>query len=462
MSKQLCPIDFGQSDDNSICTTNNKRKKLSLSKELLRESMQFKRMLITQKENYEISFLDPANGEQLKLMCTDTLCTGRVLHAGVRTLQSAIDRERSHRREYVDGLMRYMRELNKLDEAKEVLLEGLERMRAGVDGTVDALRVDVERAHCQYEERKKRFFRFTGGAEASETQEMTATDRGFRSLCLDADAGEVSLPGAACWSCDIDADDDGGWLDDIDADDDADAALTIFRRLRRDAEARSGDGCRLRIDELLTLWRAIKSVSEYNRTLETAVCELDEQTDSLQTSLCCATAVCTALDADQSDKKCRAIVLDDFCAVTEQITAQQIRNLEFGRMLAVDEKQICEELQKIGQLKAKVARKMEKKQKLLEQTDSVKSQLDVYKSRYEELKRKRALLDDNLNMTKRSPSKLANQSEQQGFGQRVKHLEQLKNQYNKLANKRDALKLKIQSQQQVVKTPRRINTFCNT
>lgn len=64
----------------------------------------------------------------------------------------------------------------------------------------------------------------------------------------------------------------------------------------------------------------------------------------------------------------------------------------------------------------------------------MKSQLEVYKSRYEELNRKRALLDDNLNMTKRSPSKLANQSEQQGFGQRVKHLEQLKNQYNKLAN----------------------------
>ncbi|XP_008180545.1 uncharacterized protein LOC100569299 [Acyrthosiphon pisum] len=462
MSKQLCPVDFGQSDDNSICTT-NKRKKLSLSKELLRESTQFKRMLISQNENYEISFLDPVNGEQLKLMCTDTLCTGRVLHAGVRTLQSAIDRERSHRREYVDGLMRYMRELNRLDEAKEVLLEGLERMRAGVDGTVDALRVDVERAHCQYEERKKRFFRFTGGAEESESQEMIATDRGFRSLCLDEAVGDVSLPAAACWSCDIDADDDGGWLNDVDADDDADVALTIFRRLRRDAEARSGgDGCRLRIDELLTLWRAIKSVSEYNRTLETIASELDEQTDSLQTSLCSATAACTALDADQSDKKCRAVVLDDFCAVTEQITAQQIRNLEFGRMLAVDEKQIGEELEKIGQLKAKVARKKEKKQKLLEQTDSVKSQLEVYKSRYEELKRKRALLDDNLNMTKRSPSKLANQSEQQGFGQRVKHLEQLKNQYNKLANKRDALKLKIQSQQQVVKTPRRINTFCNT
>jgi len=306
------------------------------------------------------SFLDPVNGEQLKLMCTDTVCTGRVLHAGVRKLQSAIVRERSHRREYVDGLVRYMRELDKLDESKEEVLEGLERMRAGVDGTVDDLRMDVEQAHVQYEERKKRFFRCSGGADGSEPlQELTApaADRGFQSLCLDVTAGTVSSPGhGGCWPGDIGADDDDGWLDGVDADDDANAAVTVFRRLRRDAEARGGDGCRSRTDELLTLWRAIRSVSEYNRTLETAARELDEQTNSLQASLSGATAVCTALDADQTDKKCRAAVLDDFCAVTEQITAQQIRNLEFGRMLAVDERQIDEELHKIEQLKAKVAR----------------------------------------------------------------------------------------------------------
>jgi len=121
----------------------------------------------------------------------------------------------------VDGLMRYMRELNKLDDAKEELLEGLERMRAGVDGAVDALRVDVERAHRQYEERKKRFFRFTGGAEVPEPREMTATvaDPGIRSPC--------SPPAAA--SGDIDADDDNGWLDDADDDDgDGRTSFSIF------------------------------------------------------------------------------------------------------------------------------------------------------------------------------------------------------------------------------------------
>jgi len=64
----------------------------------------------------------------------------------------------------------------------------------------------------------------------------------------------------------------------------------------------------------------------------------------------------------------------------------------------------------------------------------VKSQLEVCKIRYEDLKKKGAFLNDNLNSMKRSPSKLANQSEQQGFGQRAKHLEQLKSQYNKLTN----------------------------
>lgn len=64
----------------------------------------------------------------------------------------------------------------------------------------------------------------------------------------------------------------------------------------------------------------------------------------------------------------------------------------------------------------------------------MKNQLEAYKNRYEDLKRKRAFLDDNLNAMKRSPSKLANQFEQQGFSQRVKHLELLKHQYNQLTN----------------------------
>lgn len=301
------------------------------------------------------SFLDPVNGEQLKLMCTDTVCTGRVLHSGVRTLQKAIARERSHRWEYVDGLTRYTRELEQLDGAKEELLDGLERMQAGVDDTVNALRADVERAHGEYEERRRRFFRTSSGSAAAEgfgsLREPMAgrNDDGFhQSLCGgDTVTSAVSLPGhTGCWPEDIDGDDD----------DDAAIALTIFRRLRRDAVALGGDARRSRTDELQTLWRAVRSVSEYNRSLETAARALEDQTDALQAGLRDAVAACTALDADQSVNKCRSVVLDDFCAVAEQITAQQIRNLEFGRMLAVDERQIGEELQKIGQLKAKISK----------------------------------------------------------------------------------------------------------
>lgn len=308
------------------------------------------------------SFLDPVNGEQLRLMCTDTVCTGRVLHSGVQTLQKAIARERSHRWEYVDGLTHYTRELEQLDGAKEELLDGLEQMQAGVDDTVNALRADVERAHDEYEECRRRFFRTSSDSAAVEgfgalQEPMTVrnvdADRFHQSLCGgDTVTSAVSLSShTGYWPENIDDDDDGDGDED-----DAATALTIFRRLRRDAVARGGDARRSRTYELQTLWRAVRSVSEYNRSLETAARALEEQTETLQTGLRDAVAACTALDADQSVNKCRSVVLDDFCAVAEQITAQQIRNLEFGRMLAVDERQIDEELQKIGQLKAKISK----------------------------------------------------------------------------------------------------------
>lgn len=300
------------------------------------------------------SFLDPINGEQLKLMCTDTVCTGRVLQSGVRTLQAAIVRERSHRREYVDGLTRYMHELSQLDEAKEKMLDGLERMQAGVDGVVDALRADVERAHGEYEERKRRFIRFCDGV--MDEHESTAVLQ-LRALTVSSSTGHG---GAAGWLDDAeDAEDDTDQdaEDDTDQDADVTAVKTVFRRLlQRDAETRGPNGCRSRTKELTTLWHAVRSVAENNRMLEKAARALEDQTETLQASLRGATAVCTALDVNKSAKKCRAVVLDDFCAVTEQITAQQIRNLEFSRMLAVDEQQIGEELHKIGQLQAKVSR----------------------------------------------------------------------------------------------------------
>lgn len=90
--------------------------------------------------------------------------------------------------------------------------------------------------------------------------------------------------------------------------------------------------------------------------LEIVAGELDDEMEMLQMSLSDVTTEYMALDASKSDKKCESVILDDFCVVTEEITAHQIRNLEFGRILAVDEEQIAEELNKIEQLKAKISR----------------------------------------------------------------------------------------------------------
>lgn len=110
------------------------------------------------------------------------------------------------------------------------------------------------------------------------------------------------------------------------------------------------------VNEFLALCYIIKIVYENNRTLENATGELDDEMEMLQMSLSDVTSEYMALDASKSDKKCESVVLDDFCAVTEEITAHQIRNLEFGRIIAADEKQIAEELNKIEQLKANISR----------------------------------------------------------------------------------------------------------
>lgn len=76
---------------------------------------------------------------------------------------------------------------------------------------------------------------------------------------------------------------------------------------------------------------------------------------------------------------------------------------------------------------------MNKKEKVLEETAIIQSQLNAYKDRLRELERKKISLADDLISVKRSPSKLADQSEQ-GAGLRAKHLKQLRIQYNKLTN----------------------------
>jgi len=81
-------------------------------------------------------------------------------------------------------------------------------------------------------------------------------------------------------------------------------------------------------------------------------------------------------------------------------------------------------------------RKRNKRDKLLEETDSVRRELEAYRTKYEDLERRKALLgdDDSTNARRSSSGETADPSESQAVGHRMKHLKQLKVQYNGLAN----------------------------
>jgi len=76
-------------------------------------------------------------------------------------------------------------------------------------------------------------------------------------------------------------------------------------------------------------------------------------------------------------------------------------------------------------------RKRNKRRTLLEETDNVGRRLEAYKSRYEDLERRNATafsgVDDDCGAAEAAPA-------QPDVGQRAKHLKQLKDKYNRLAN----------------------------
>lgn len=112
----------------------------------------------------------------------------------------------------------------------------------------------------------------------------------------------------------------------------------------------------LQINNFLALWYVIKTMYENNQILENTSKILEYEMETLQTNLSDVTSEYMELSANKCDKQCESVVLDDFCAVTEEITAQQIRNLEFGRIFAIDDKRIADDLNKIEQLKSKITR----------------------------------------------------------------------------------------------------------
>lgn len=326
-----------------------------------------------------------------------------MLRVGVRTLQDVIVRERHVRREYVANVAGHVDALRRLDRAKAGHADDLERFVAEEDRVIGSLRAAAERVHGAYEALRAGFYGSfmgdggTGGGGCPVPAVLSrAVDR-FASLCHRvavghaADGGEEIGALAETMRDDVLALRDGvkrafagppaddnvqndhenvDDREDVDDGEDVDdrdycgttarAVAMVSRRLHDEGAPATSladvDRARGRTDRFLDLWRAVASMRESNRCLERTADALGGQTAELQASLSEATAEYMALDASKSDNKCKAVVLDDFCAVAEQITAHQIRNMEFGRILAVDDRHIAQELEKIAELKAKIAR----------------------------------------------------------------------------------------------------------
>ncbi|VVC42530.1 Hypothetical protein CINCED_3A019028 [Cinara cedri] len=485
MSNQICPFTLSQLDDNSVTVINKninkKRKKLSLTNELLGGVMQFKNMILSQKKNHKINFLDPIKCENSKLDCNQTKDIKGLLHVSINVLQNIIVHDRSNRQEYIINLTKYLNELNHLDHAKEAHIKNLESFLSEEERVIESLRTDIEIVNSIYETQKQYFYKFY--LEEFGPSVLLETIGKFKSLCdksleivlqnVESEDTIKMVVETLCFNIhSLTAEIELLDILDCAGQSKTEIITTVTRQLEDICVEKSA---RMSLDELVTisnyletdcaqtnnnfleLWYTIKSMYENNLILENTADVLDNQMETLQMNLSDVTTEYMALSASKSEKKCKSVVLDDFCVVTEEITAQQIRNLEFSRILAADDRQMSKELTKIEQLRAKISRKKNKKQKLLIERDSIKSQLEMYKSQYEDLEIRKNVLADDLINVKRSPGKLMDQSELQGVGQRVKHLKQLKVQYNKLTNKRDALKLKLQKYQQVVKPPNRTN-----
>ncbi|XP_050425978.1 uncharacterized protein LOC126836523 [Adelges cooleyi] len=473
-----------QMDANSNCVVKSKKKKLNLTKELIGGMAHFKKIMTTglQKKNKKISFLDPTNGEKMKVDCEDTRMTKRLWHVSLKTLEELITRERRHRQEYAVNLVRHLDRLRELDRAKGEYAEQLKQSLADEDKAIEALRTDIRAANEEFDNRRRWFYRFY--LETFGRSSLLDAAKAFEAACEEAAAAAEASSTAVVCETDAETAAAAAAVSDM-----ANSLRRRIRSLAVDASTKlTRDACPSRTEivqtaarrlsvvptvaapiqprdgdkNFLAVWYAAVSAHQSNRTLESTVDALDHQTDVLRDRLSDVTARHAELSANKYGRQTEAVVLDDFYAVTEEINAQQMRSLEFSRIFAVDNDQLAEDMDKIQQLKDKIAEKKKTKEKLLEQTGGLKCQLDEYKGQYEELlTRKNRLTEDLINVQK-SPSKLLDQSELSHFQalnqHRALHLKELKKQYNKLTNKRDALKTKLYKYNQTVKnTPNRTN-----
>ncbi|XP_050529134.1 uncharacterized protein LOC126898807 isoform X2 [Daktulosphaira vitifoliae] len=447
-------------DSNSNCVVKSKKKKLSLTKELIGGIEHFKKALSLgfQKKNKNIDFLDPIKGESVKVDCEDTKKTKNLWNVSLKALEQLIAKERRLRQDYEVNLIRHLDRLKQLDRVKGEHAKQLEQTLADEDRVITALRTDIKNTNEEFENCRLRFFRFY--MESFGRSTLIDAAKAFSQACKNA---EMAVTATSVLSG-VNGETSVKTVAQIKVQKRCPSRKEIVQVAERRLSTVSDELVRLSEGnkDWLAIWYAAVSAHQNNIALESTADVLDSQTDMLQDRLSHMTARHAELNAHKNERQIEAVVLDEFYAVTEEINAQQLRSLEFSRLLAEDDDELLEDMEMIQQLKEKIAEKKRKKQQLLEKRGIIKSELDIYKNQYEELMIKKSRLTEDVINVQKSPSKLLNQSELRhyqvhGQQQRVKHLKQLKIQFNKLTNKRDVLKQKLQTYQQDKTTLKQVN-----
>lgn len=298
-------------------------------------------------------------------------------------MQDVLICERLYKKEFITNLSNHLNTLHQLDNDKDNQIEKLEQLLAGKENCIKSLQNDIENMCCAYETQKKHSFYHEGfGHSLSEIVEKLKSFCNFASKITLAqnhiknETSIVTTVGDLCSDmCTLVAD-----IERVEfySKDELTSKAEFIKTITQQSQdvvhavesikASTEDLVTLAVNHLdknysssqtnhfLALWYGIQSMYQNNRVLENTADVLDNQMKSLQTNLSDVTTEYMVLSASKSEKMNKSVILDDFCAVTEEITVQQKRNLEFGRILAVDDKLITEDLNKIKQLKSNISR----------------------------------------------------------------------------------------------------------
>lgn len=330
------------------------------------------------------SFLDPVKRDNPKFDFNNTKDIKRVLHYNIETLQGVLMNERSYKKECITILSNRLNVLHQLNDDKENKIKNLERLLADKECVIKSLQNNIENINCAYEtlkthqfnygefihtlveivEKLKLYCSYASKITLSQNHIKNATPvvTIVKDLCLEicmlvADIKRVEfccedeqlssktefIETIAQKSQDVIHD-----TKSVQVSPENLVTLTVNQLDENNSSTQTNN--------FLALLYGIQSMYQNNRVLENTADVLDNQMESLQTNLSDVTTEYLMLSASKSEKMNKSVILDDFCAVTEEITVQQKRNLEFGRILADDNKLITEDLNKIEQLKSKISR----------------------------------------------------------------------------------------------------------